>query len=116
MKKNTCRNSGRYRQRGTEIHPTAGRSSYFEVSEVAASDRSAGKNYAQAVNWFLETPIPENVAELEIKPCQPDLKCKTVFSGLDSSVAGEIETKFARAGYTVISNSKITVWMTQYRC
>ncbi len=79
---------------------------YFEVSEVAASDRSAGKNYAQTVNWFLETPIPENVAELEIKPCQADLKCKTVFSGLDSSVAGEIETQFARAGYTVISNSK----------
>jgi aspartate-semialdehyde dehydrogenase len=79
---------------------------YFEVTEVAASDRSAGKNYAQTVNWFLETSVPEKVAKLEIKPCQPNLNCRTVFSALDSSVAGEIESEFARAGYTVISNSK----------
>jgi len=43
---------------------------------------------------------------MKIKNCTPNLNCKLVFSGLDSSVAGEIEKDFAQNGYTVISNSK----------
>ena len=35
---------------------------YFKVAEVAASDRSAGKKYSEAVNWFLASPIPTDVA------------------------------------------------------
>lgn len=79
---------------------------YFEVVEVAASERSAGKTYTQAVNWILPDPIPERVANLKVKACKPNLKCKLAFSGLDSSVAGEVEEEFARAGYMVVSNSK----------
>jgi aspartate-semialdehyde dehydrogenase len=79
---------------------------YFQVTEVAASDKSAGKTYSEAVNWFLEGPIPKDVDQLTVKKCQPKLKCKVVFSGLDSAVAGKIEAEFANAGYTVISNSK----------
>ena len=79
---------------------------YFEVTEIAASEQSAGKTYGQVVKWFLETPVPDRIARLEVKSCQPDLKCKTVFSALDASVAGEIEAQFARSGYTVISNSR----------
>jgi aspartate-semialdehyde dehydrogenase len=80
--------------------------SYFEVTEVAASDRSAGKDYAKAVNWFMNSPIPRPVNELEVKACEPNLKSHVIFSGLDSSVAGEIESNFAKHGYIVISNSK----------
>ncbi len=83
-----------------ENHP------WFEVTEVAASDRSAGKPYRDAVAWKQVTPIPEGVADLEVRPCVPVLKCRVVFSGLDASVAGEIESDFARAGYAVLSNSK----------
>jgi len=83
-----------------ENHP------YFEVTEVAASERSAGKLYKDAVNWILAGPIPESVANLTVKNCVPDLDVKVVFSGLDASVAGEVETAFANKGYTVISNSK----------
>lgn len=79
---------------------------YFEVTELAASERSAGKLYKDAVNWILSTPIPENVANKTVKECKPNLDVKVVFSGLDSSVAGEVETEFAQKGYTVISNSK----------
>jgi aspartate-semialdehyde dehydrogenase len=79
---------------------------YFEVTELAASERSAGKLYKDAVNWILSTPIPENVANKTVKECKPNLDVKVVFSGLDSSVAGEVETEFAKKGYTVISNSK----------
>jgi len=79
---------------------------WFEIKGLAASELSAGKNYKDAVDWFLSTPMPEQVAEIEVKKCEPNLDCKIVFSGLDSSVAGEIETEFAKNGYVVISNSR----------
>lgn len=79
---------------------------WFEITEVAASERSAGKKYKEAVNWILSSPLPKNVSELIVKECKPDLNIKLVFSGLDSSIAGEVETEFAKAGYIVVSNSK----------
>lgn len=79
---------------------------WFEVTEVAASERTSGKLYGEAVSWKQVTPIPEAVRGLEIRPCTPELKCRIVFSGLDASVAGTIEDDFARAGYVVLSNSK----------
>lgn len=83
-----------------ENHP------WFELTEVAASDRSAGKAYKDATLWRQYTPIPETIKEKTVKPCEPGFDCRLVFSGLDSSVAGEIEEDFARAGYLILSNSK----------
>ncbi len=83
-----------------ENHP------WFKITEVAASEKSAGKEYKDAVNWILSTPLPSKVSGLVVKKCEPGLDCKIVFSGLDSSVAGGIEEKFAKAGYIVVSNSK----------
>ena len=83
-----------------EDHP------WFELTELAASDRSAGKTYKEATAWRQYKPIPEGLKTKIVKPCEPGLDCKVVFSGLDSSVAGEIEENFARAGYIVLSNSK----------
>lgn len=79
---------------------------WFEVKMIAASDRSAGKKYKDAVNWILSDPLPPEIGEMEVQNCVPDPKLKTAFSGLDSSVAGTVEDDFANAGYTVISNSK----------
>ena len=79
---------------------------WFEVAEVAASERSAGNLYKDAVNWILSSSIPERIANFTVKNCVPDLDSKIVFSGLDSSVAGGIEEAFANKGYTVVSNSK----------
>jgi aspartate-semialdehyde dehydrogenase len=79
---------------------------YFDVKELAASERSAGKKYTEAVNWFLPGQPPKSVREMVIKPAQPNLNCRLVFSGLDAAVAGEVETAFAQAGYLVVSNSK----------
>lgn len=83
-----------------EDHP------WFRVIEVAASERSAGKPYKDAVAWKQNTPIPESVRELEVKPCAPGLKCHVVFSGLDAGVAGPVEESFAQTGYVVLSNSR----------
>jgi aspartate-semialdehyde dehydrogenase len=79
---------------------------WFELTEVAASERSSGKTYRQAVNWHLEQPIPAAAADLAVKGLEPVLECDFVFSALDSSVAGAAEEEFARAGYPVVSNSK----------
>ncbi len=80
---------------------------WFTVTEVAASDRSAGKPYREAVNWLSGSPIPPSVADLEVKPTEPEaLDCDFVFSGLSSSVAGEVERAFAETGFPVVSNAK----------
>jgi aspartate-semialdehyde dehydrogenase len=79
---------------------------WFELTAVAASERSSGKAYAEAARWHLEGPVPERARGLIVKDLEPTLDCDFVFSALDSSVAGEAEEKFAAAGYPVLSNSK----------
>lgn len=79
---------------------------WFEIVALAASDRSSGKKYGQAMRWMMELPLQNYISEMVVRSCEPDMPCRIVFSGLDSDVAGEIETKFANAGYVVISNSR----------
>jgi len=81
---------------------------WFEIGELAASERSVGKPYREAATWQSGSPIPADVADREVKPTEPDAlsTCDFVFSGLSSSVAGEVEADFARAGFPVISNAK----------
>ena len=79
---------------------------WFELTEVAASERSSGKTYAEAVRWHLDVPIPETARDLVVRSLDPSLDCDFVFSALDSSVAGGAEEDFARAGYPVVSNSR----------
>ncbi|MCA1590334.1 MAG: aspartate-semialdehyde dehydrogenase [Acidobacteria bacterium] len=77
----------------------------FTITALAASDRSAGKKYAEACAWKLTGSIPESVREIIVDPINPPLDCDVVFSSLPSSVAREAEEAFARAGFPVISNS-----------
>src|SRR5215470_17970944 len=79
---------------------------WFELAEVAASERSSGRTYAEVVRWHLEIPIPEAARDLVVKGVDPALDCDFVFSALDSVVAGPVEEDFAREGYPVVSNSR----------
>jgi aspartate-semialdehyde dehydrogenase len=79
---------------------------WFELAEVAASERSSGKSYAEAARWHLDVPIPVAARDLIVKGLDPSLDCDFEFSALDSSVAGSAEEDFARAGYPVVSNSR----------
>jgi aspartate-semialdehyde dehydrogenase len=79
---------------------------WFKVTWLGASQRSEGKPYRDATAWRLPTPLPGDVAKLTVEQAAPGGAPKLVFSGLDSSVAGEIEGAFAGAGHLVISNSK----------
>src|SRR5215471_13756275 len=53
---------------------------WFELTEVAASERSSGKTYAEAVRWHLETPVPAGARDLVVKGVDPALNCDFVFS------------------------------------
>jgi len=79
---------------------------WFELTEVAASERSAGKTYGEAARWLQTSQLSPRIRDLNVKPCKPELDCKIVFSGLDASVAGEVEAEFAAAGYAVFSNAR----------
>ncbi len=77
----------------------------FEITALAASDRSTGKLFSQACAWKLVGAIPEYVKNITVTPIEPPLDCDLVFSSLPSNIARETEMAFARAGYPVISNS-----------
>lgn len=79
---------------------------WFEIAHLGGSERTIGKKYGEIVNWQIENSLDKKISDLMIEPCIPTFKAPIVFSGLDSSVAGEIEEKFANEGYIVISNSK----------
>ena len=83
-----------------EHHP------WFRLHEVVASERSAGKRYGEAADWRLESLLPRAASALEVKPLGSDLESRLLFSGLDSSVAGEAEDDYANRGCAVISNSR----------
>ncbi len=79
---------------------------WFELGAVAASGRSVGKPYHQACSWKIPAPMPEYVRDRIVSDCRTELEVDFVFSGLPSSIAGQVESDFARAGYPVVSNSK----------
>jgi aspartate-semialdehyde dehydrogenase len=79
---------------------------WFEITWLAASDRSAGKLYAEAAKWNLATSIPANIAAMKISAAAPDSSTpKLVFAALDATAAQQIEPAFADAGHAVVSNS-----------
>jgi aspartate-semialdehyde dehydrogenase len=83
-----------------EAHP------WFEIEWLAASDRSAGKSYAEAAKWHLSTPLPARIAHMKVAPSTPDGSTpKLIFAALDAAAAKDIEPAFAAAGCAVVSNS-----------
>jgi aspartate-semialdehyde dehydrogenase len=84
-----------------ENHP------WFELAEVAASERSAGKPYAEAARWIGADVMPSRVGSMTVRACDPSqITSGIVFSALDSAAAETAEPAFARAGRTVLTNAK----------
>lgn len=85
---------------------------WFEVSYVAASPRSAGKRYSDAVTgrWQMPGIIPESVKDLTVHDANvvSDAigKCRFVFSALemDKAAIRELENEYARHDIAVVSN------------
>jgi len=87
---------------------------WFEVTQIAASERSAGKNYVDAirdpdseiVKWEVGGEIPEYIKTITVKKIDEiDVaELDLVFSAVESNAARDIETKFAK-DVPVISTS-----------
>src|SRR5260370_11062078 len=82
---------------------------WFEIAWLAASDSSAGKTYAEACRWKLDSTLPARIAAMTLQPNVPEDSAvelpKIIFAALDADIARELEPKFAAAGCAVISNS-----------
>jgi aspartate-semialdehyde dehydrogenase len=80
---------------------------WFRLTELAASERSAGRTYAEAAKWVGTSDMPDDVRGMIVRACDPsEITSPIVFSALDASVAGDVEAEFARAGRMVLSNAK----------
>ena len=80
---------------------------WFDLVEVAASERSTGRTYDEATRWIGDDIIPARIAKLVVQACDPkSVRAPIVFSALDSAVAGEAEAAFAKAGRAVLSNAR----------
>jgi aspartate-semialdehyde dehydrogenase len=84
---------------------------WFTVTYVAASQRSAGKYYGEAVRgrWHLACDIPPDVRDLNVADVHDSKKamenCSLVFSAvkLDAEQTRELECQYAREGCVVVS-------------
>ena len=87
---------------------------WFEVTQIAASERSAGKNYVDAIRdpdsgiikWEVGEEIPEYIKVMTVKKIDEinAAELDLVFSAVESNAAKDIETKFAK-DIPVISTS-----------
>jgi len=78
---------------------------WFRVAEVVASDRSAGKLYAEAARWVLTGNPPADVANLIVLPLDAPLNSPIVLSALPTDVAKTLEPELAARGHVVCSNT-----------
>lgn len=95
-----------------ENHP------WFEVTYVAASPRSAGKLYRDAVanRWLIGADIPAAVAGLTVQDANDEKlalgKCSFVFSALEmgKDEIKALEERYAAQGIPVVSNASANRW------
>jgi aspartate-semialdehyde dehydrogenase len=78
---------------------------WFKTVWLAASERSEGRSYAEAMKWRLATPPPQDVLGMRVDACTPGNGPRIVFSALDAKAAKDIEPAFAAAGHIVVSNA-----------
>jgi aspartate-semialdehyde dehydrogenase len=81
---------------------------WFEIQALTASDRSAGKTYAEACTWLLRGGMPDAVANMTLVATEASAIPKEVrllFSALPGSTAGTVEEELAAAGFGVCSNA-----------
>jgi len=79
---------------------------WFEITALAASERSAGMPYGEGCHWVVSSDMPIVAKEMVVQECKPDLACRLVFSALPAEAAGPIEEEFAAAGHAVSSNAR----------
>ena len=92
---------------------------WFELKVIAASPRSAGKTYEEAVGsrWALDVPMPESAKKIIVKSAQDDVKAIAdevdfVFSAVDmkKEEIAALEEEYAKCECPVVSNNSAHRW------
>ncbi len=92
---------------------------WFEIVDLAASPRSAGKTYAEAVGkrWLMETPMPQRLKDrpvrdvMDYEAIPPDVKLFFSATELeDKQSTRDFEFAYAQKGFPVVSNSSANRW------
>ena len=82
---------------------------WFELVGVAASERSAGRPYADAARWYIPGDIPPAARAMTVLPCSAEAVLATgatlAFCALPSDVAGPVESSLAAAGLAVVADT-----------
>lgn len=81
---------------------------WFEMAALTASDRSAGKTYAEACRWLLRGGMPASAEAMRLLPTEAGAIPSDVtllFSALPGEMAAEVEEQMAAAGFAVCSNA-----------
>ncbi|MDA8333041.1 MAG: aspartate-semialdehyde dehydrogenase [Candidatus Dormibacteraeota bacterium] len=78
---------------------------WFELTELVASDRSAGRLYGEAVDWRLPGSPPEPAGRIRVQTLEQLPRSRLLLSALDAAVAVDAEDQLARRGYAVVTNS-----------
>ncbi len=78
---------------------------WFRITELAASDRSAGQRYGEAARWVLPGGPPAEVADQTVLPLDADLQARIVFSALPADIAKTVEWQLAESGHIVCTNA-----------
>tara|TARA_S200000501_G_scaffold54907_1_gene44984 strand:- start:41692 stop:42789 length:1098 start_codon:yes stop_codon:yes gene_type:complete len=92
---------------------------WFDVADVAASERSEGMKYSDAIknSWVMEKEVPQGVRELIVRNVKDfdkipkDVKC--IFSAMDLPNKQDtrlLEFEYANSGFYLISNSSANRW------
>lgn len=79
---------------------------FFKLTDLAASEKSAGRTYGEAARWCLSGEMPKEAAAKAVKNIDPKkIDADIVFSALPVEVARDVEPRFAQAGFVVASNA-----------
>jgi aspartate-semialdehyde dehydrogenase len=82
-----------------ENHP------WFQVAELVASDRSAGKRYGDVTRWVLDGSPPSHITDMVVKGLDDTFSSPLLFSALPKEAADDRELELANAGYIVCTNA-----------
>ena len=83
---------------------------WFKVTELVASERSAGQTYGKAAPWVLDGDPPTWAADKTVKLPTDDLDVDFVFSAIPAGKAGPIESDLAKRGIHVFTNARDHRW------
>lgn len=93
---------------GQKFVSILGKHPWFEIKYLTATENKVGKKYSEAVQWYVEEPLPENVKDIDLIKNEQLLSNKDldlVFSALPADVAEKIEPEFLKKGIHVVSNA-----------